>query len=177
MRIATLNLNHRTHAKCIPEGLCEALGGLNADVLVLTEYVDGDGRMDFKRALSHRGFENILISEAIPYTRGRWQNQIMIASRMSMEALDRPKMSPDHQDDSALSNFLSVEINGLRITGLRAPTYKRVAEWYAYCEWLASVLDADVLIGDLNARGGTFTGGVKTRWHSATGNDRTLRAS
>ena len=37
------------------------------------------------------------------------------------------------------------------LTGLRAPAYTRARDWYGYWEWLTSVIDGDVVVGDFNA--------------------------
>ena len=51
MRIIAWNLNHRIQPKVIPQGVPEVIRGLAPDIVVLTEYVDGDGRLAFKQAL------------------------------------------------------------------------------------------------------------------------------
>ena len=56
MRIAAWNLNHRTKEKTIPLTALHGIDSVNADILVLTEYVDGPSRTEFKRSLADMGY-------------------------------------------------------------------------------------------------------------------------
>ena len=146
MKLATLNLNHRTHAKAIPPPLVAAMLALDADVLVLTEYVHATGRQAFVQALADGDLEHHAVSPGLNYAKGRWQNQVLIASRHELTEVAQPRSSPGL---CGSTNLLTVGVAGLTLTGVRAPAY-RGREWYAYWEWLTDVVDSDVVIGDLN---------------------------
>ncbi|MES3637272.1 hypothetical protein Q9Q75_08935 [Mycobacterium intracellulare] len=55
--VATWNVNHRINAKPIPLQLAEVLQSLDADVVLLTEFVDGGGpdRKRFREQLNAAG--------------------------------------------------------------------------------------------------------------------------
>ncbi|MCA9296486.1 MAG: endonuclease/exonuclease/phosphatase family protein [Phycisphaerales bacterium] len=147
IRLVSLNVNHRTHARVIRPGLAPAFHALRPDVLVLNEYVEGRGRPEFHQALREIGLTHIKMSDTENYSRARWRNQILIASRSHIE--DRPLL--DHGPEACCSpNFLSVHTFGFDLTGLRVPAYTTARDWYGYWEWLTSVIGGDVAIGDFN---------------------------
>lgn len=148
VRLVSLNLNHRTNAKVLRPELVSALLALGPDILVLCEYVEGHGRPELHEALREGGLEHIAVSCTNKYAPGRWHNQILIASRLCINA--RPLA--DHGPEVCCSpNYLSVRTFGIDLTGLRVPAYTTAEDWYKYWEWLTSVLGGDVAIGDFNA--------------------------
>ena len=148
MRIIALNMNHRTHAKASPPGFTKAILSPGPDLLVLTEFVERPDDPAFLQALEVGGLPHFALSPRLPYSPGRWHNQGLIASRSPLQTLPAPPNPPDR---AAATNILRVRVGGLRITGIRAPMYQKAAGWYRYWDWLSREVEADVLIGDLNA--------------------------
>ena len=146
LNIIALNLNHRTHKKRLPEGLFPALATHSPDVIVFNELVIGDGRPELHHAFRSLGLSFVAVSPAVPYSPGRWQNQVAIASRWPIQVM----AVPAGPDASANTNVLSVQTAGTSLIGVRAPGYKRMADWYAWWEWFIALADAQVLIGDFN---------------------------
>ena len=62
--VISLNVNHRTVGKPIPQALVTALLDLAPDVLVLVEYVAGAGRPDLHAALASAGLLHAATSHA-----------------------------------------------------------------------------------------------------------------
>lgn len=146
MNLVSLNLNHRTHKKRLPEGLFPALATHSPDVIVFNELVIGDGRPELHHAFRGLGLSFVAVSPAVPYSPGRWQNQVAIASRWPIQVM----AVPAGPDASANTNVLSVQTAGTSLIGVRAPGYKRMADWYAWWEWFIALANAQVLIGDFN---------------------------
>lgn len=149
MKIAAWNLNHRSRMKAIHQGIVDVIGEIAPDVLVLTEYVDGDSRATFKKALEEKGLLHISVSKQI-----EGHNQVLVASKRehSLGSVLAPVL-----DSHADTNFLSIHLldSGLEIVGLRAPAYKTNAEidayWTALKHSLEGMTDRSVLIvGDMN---------------------------
>jgi len=61
-RIISLNVNHRTVAKPFPAPLTRALLDLAPDILVLVEYVEGDGRQELREALADARLHHVATS-------------------------------------------------------------------------------------------------------------------
>lgn len=149
-RVAAWNLNHRIHPKPIPDGVVQAIGFLDLDALVLTEYVDDGGRDDFKAALAGIGLTNLSISQAPPR-----HNQVLIASKRPHV---KRELAIPNGNSHAQSNVLAVrfpEID-LQLVGLRVPAYKKRSELEVYWKGLSHLLQAleaqrFVALGDLNA--------------------------
>ena len=74
MKILTWNINHRIREKRIPDPMIQAIVSLNPHVIVLTEYVPGASRDDFKEKLSSTGMTYMFESANTPR-----QNHIFIA--------------------------------------------------------------------------------------------------
>ena len=91
MRIAAWNLNHRTKEKTISLMALCGIKSVNADILVLTEYVDGPSRLEFKRSLADMGYGHISISRRITI-----HNQVLIASKS--EQITGDIAAPDFTD-------------------------------------------------------------------------------
>ena len=149
LRILAWNLNHRATMKTIPPGTIDAIDQLKADVLVLSEYADGNVRDQFKAKLREVGYRDVFISEKI----GR-QNQVLIACKTAavLGGIKAPVF-----DDSSATNFLHVHIPAceLSIVGLRCPAYKAQRDLTAYWRELRKVIDSCVseqivFIGDFN---------------------------
>ena len=97
LHLAAWNLNHRTGRKAIPPAVIHAIATLDIDVLVLTEFVDGDHHARFKDCLNDIGFESVAVSVKAPR-----QNQVLIAARSRTRrrrpaAAARPHRSRHHQ--------------------------------------------------------------------------------
>lgn len=148
LRVLTLNLNHRTRPKLVPSSLIEVIGISTPDVVIFTEYVQSSEPDDLRHRFTEAGFLSVAISESVNYQLGRWNNQILIASRQTIESSSSPLGGPDSM---SRTNTLTVRTSGLQITGLRVPAYTSTREWYPYWTWLNRVLDGDVVIGDFNA--------------------------
>lgn len=145
MRIAALNLGHRAlKPKSVPQGLLDALVGLQADVLFLNEYVDTP---EYRREL-HNRWRSVCGTPQLRYNdAGRWSNQVVAVSNEALTPLGGLDPVPTQ---CASTNFLSVELGSAIITGIRAPSYTRAADWYTYWTQLSARLDGDVVIGDFN---------------------------
>jgi endonuclease/exonuclease/phosphatase family metal-dependent hydrolase len=125
---------HRTGRKAIPPSVLHAIGTLDIDVLVLTEFVDGDHHRTFKEGLRDIGYEHIAASPKAPH-----QNQVLIASRSRL-ADDRLLPVPGYTE-AACTNWLHRRIPalGLEIIGLRAPMYLTADERTGYWTQVAEI--------------------------------------
>ena len=148
MRLLALNLNHRTLPAPIDLSLISAIEAQNADVLIFNEYVDIGVAQKLKKMLVAAGYMHQAVSDCVEYRRGRWHNQILIASR---EPIDDPATPKDGPDRMCSTNTLSVTTFGIRVTGIRVPAYTTAREWYSYWEWANQSLEGDLAIGDFNA--------------------------
>ena len=148
MKIAAWNLNHRTIKKPIPETAIDVIRSLAADVLVLTEYVDGDDRIAFKQALRDMGLRYVSVSE-----KRLKHNQVLVASRFQHHEGGLTHPTESH----AATNFHPITIPefNLVIVGIRAPAYKTSAGVKAYWDELTVILGSRsdkklILVGDVN---------------------------
>ena len=118
LHLAAWKLNHRTGKKAIPPAVIHAIAALDIDVLVLTEFVDGDHQVRFKDSLKDIGFESLAVSVKAPR-----QNQVLIAARTAM-ADDGLLPLPGHTE-AATTNWLHRRLPGLKleVVGFRAPMY------------------------------------------------------
>jgi endonuclease/exonuclease/phosphatase family metal-dependent hydrolase len=148
VRIASLNVGHQTWARPILPTVVAALLDLTPDVLILVEYVEGDGRPELRAALADAGLPHVATSPVVLRRPGSWWNQILIASRRPVE----PSGSPDvpGRTQGLHSALMRVETGGLGLTGLRVPMRSSAATWYAMWETLVPAFEGDILIGDLN---------------------------
>jgi hypothetical protein len=149
MRAAAWNLGHRTFLKPIHPDLVRAVVGLEVDVIVFNEFVDGPGRAQFRADLDDAGFGHQVVS----LTPAR-HNQVLIASKTKMWAGD---LRAPQFDGSAISNFQHVVLPdySIELVGLRVPFYERKAEMNPYLAELGSVLEPAasrplVVAGDFN---------------------------
>jgi hypothetical protein len=118
IHLAAWNVNHRGSRKALPPETLDAIATLEADVLVLTEFVDAPHHRDFKQALKDLGLVSIAIS-----LRGPHQNQVLIAARSPMA--DDDLMPTPGYTEAATTNWLHRRFPdlGFEIVGLRAPMY------------------------------------------------------
>lgn len=151
MRLLTWNLNHRAARRAIPDWVSIAIGNQNPDVVVMTEYVQGDAHSGFITDLAGQGLLHTQVS-----TRTEGQNQILIASRspLSLGGIQGPELHP-----AVPPNTLHVVVDDLQLQliGFRMPAFAskdrkiKRAVW----EWLISASRSlephrTVLTGDLN---------------------------
>jgi len=148
VRLLALNLNHRTLPARIDPSLVSAFEVLSPDVLVFNEYVDIGVARELRAMLTSAGYVHQAVSDIVEYRRGRWHNQVLIASK---DAIEDPSTPQDGPDCLCTTNTLSVTTFGTRVTGVRVPAYKSASEWYSYWEWASKALEGDVAIGDFNA--------------------------
>jgi endonuclease/exonuclease/phosphatase family metal-dependent hydrolase len=148
-RILAWNVNHRICRRSMPPAYAEAILSFEPDVVVLTEYVEGDDHASFCAALRagglayqcHTAFErrhnHVLIASWTPFTIGT--------------------LLPPNRLPHAVSNWLHVRLTdpSLDLVGLRVPVESR-SENRAYWNWFESAIQRllaspAVIIGDLNA--------------------------
>jgi exonuclease III len=117
MRIATWNLNHRTLEKKITSEAIIGIRLLDANVLILTEFVDGPSRLPFMNSLKEMGYVSICISSRLPK-----HNQVLIASRTPQISGD---LTPPDTTDHAETNFLHsvLPAHKIEVVGIRPPSY------------------------------------------------------
>lgn len=150
MRILTWNVNHRSVQRRIPLKMADAIGSLEPNVVVLTEFVPGITRKPFLDGLSRLGLIHQHLSPLTPK-----ENHILIASRTLMKAgvIKAPAIAP-----SVPSNALNVEFpeDGYEILGLRLPDYSRMPTIRTACwDWIERTAGLlvdrpSLIIGDLN---------------------------
>jgi hypothetical protein len=118
LHFAAWNLNHRTGKKAIPPAVIHAIAALDIDVLVLTEFVDGDHHARFKDSLKDIGFDSLAVS-----VKASRQNQVLIAARSPL-ADDGLLPLPGHTE-AATTNWLHRRLPELKleVVGFRAPMY------------------------------------------------------
>ena len=150
IHIATWNLNHRTGKKAIPPTVIHAIATLEIDILVLTEFVDGDHHVNFKDSLKDIGYEGIAVSVKAPR-----QNQVLIAARSKME--DDDLLPIPGYTEAASTNWLHRRLPGLglEVVGLRAPMYLSAAERTGYWRQVETIARGArdrrvVFVGDFN---------------------------
>lgn len=148
--VVTWNVNHRIQRKPIPHRLGEVLRRIGADVVLLTEFVDGGGsdRERFREQLNAAGYLYCDASPAPPK-----HNQVFVASRLPFEVGD---LSAPTVTSHAASNFFHLRLNDSKIEfiGVRVPSYTG-SNLRAYRDELTAILQlaqdrAVVVTGDLN---------------------------
>jgi hypothetical protein len=148
IKLLSLNLNHRTRPAPISPDVVSAIGELAPDALIFNEYVDQGAARDVRKLLSKAGYEHQAVSDSVEYRPGRWHNQILMASRVSIESQHVPESGPDSM---CRTNTLTIKTFGVSITGIRVPAFTTAGDWYGYWDWLNSSLEGDIAIGDFNA--------------------------
>ena len=151
MRVLTWNLNHRARKRRIADWIAEAVVEQRPDIVVLTEYVEGD---DHAKFLDKLGADGLAHSKVSPSTTGH--NQVLIAARSPLAI---GSLRPDLNHPAVAPNFLHVRTEeGIDVLGFRMPTPLRLADgcskrqvWEWLIESAQSVADRPaVLIGDFN---------------------------
>jgi endonuclease/exonuclease/phosphatase family metal-dependent hydrolase len=150
LHLAAWNLNHRTRRKSIPPAVLHAIARLEIDILVLTEYVDGDHQAEFKNGLKDLGFESVAVSLRAPQ-----QNQVLMASRARME--DDKLLATPGYTEAAATNWLHRRIPslGLEVVGFRAPVYLDAEDRAGYWNQVETIMLAAIarpvlFVGDFN---------------------------
>jgi hypothetical protein len=149
VRVAAWNLNHRTREKAIRPGTLEVMGDVDADVWVLTEFVDGESRAGFYDGLDRLGLRHRSSTEKVD-----GQNQVLVASRH--HHVPGGLAPPDHTM-AAATNFSHrlFPALGIEVAGVRPPAYPKASDLTAYWNQLAARISSTVgrpivFIGDLN---------------------------
>ena len=146
MRITSLNVGHQTWARPVPTTVVAALFDQQPDVLVLVEYVEGDGRPELRAALADAGLQHVAASAQVQRKGRSWWNLVLIASRWPITVTsDATGLDPCNG-----SAFLSVETGGLALTGVRVPMWETAGEWYGAWDKLVPRFGGGLLIGDVN---------------------------
>ena len=146
VRIASLNVGHQTWARPIPLTVVAALLDQQPDILVLVEYVEGDGRPELRATLADSGLQHVATSAQVQRQGRSWWNQILIASRWPIIVTsDATGLDPCNG-----SAFLSVETGGPAMTGVRVPMWETAGEWYGAWDKCVPRFQGNLLIGDLN---------------------------
>ena len=118
LHLAAWNLNHRSGKKAIPPAVIHAIAALDIDVLVLTEFVDGDHHARFKDSLKDIGLDSLAVSVKAPR-----QNQVLIAARSPL--VDHGLLPLPGHTEAATTNWLHRRLPALHleVVGFRAPMY------------------------------------------------------
>jgi len=128
LNVAAWNVDHQIHAREIPTSLVEALLGINADVIFLSEFVaSGDSDRDRLRTKLHQaGYTSQALAPAPDRYRGprSFYNRIFAASKLPFDIGD---VAPPTTDEFATSNFLHLRLrdSDIELIGLRVPLWDR----------------------------------------------------
>lgn len=128
LAVAAWNVDHQIHAREIPTPLVDALLGLNADVIFLSEFVDsGDSDRDrLRNKLREAGYATQALAPAPSQYKGprSFYNRIFAASKLPFEIGD---IAPPTTDEFATSNFLHLRLqdSDIELIGLRVPLWDR----------------------------------------------------
>ena len=165
MKILTWNLNHRAgNTKVLPEVMEKipgALASLDADIIVLTEYVPNPKyHNQFEKDLKHRGFVDVLMSDHYGPEKDV-HNRILIASRIPLKKGNIK--APTNIVNGVPNNVFHVNVpkTGLGIIGLRMPLSNEPKSVqirkikHPWWEWVAKTARENInhpfiLIGDFN---------------------------
>jgi hypothetical protein len=177
MLIATWNLNHRVGRTTFRPDAADAAVGLDADILVFTEYFPQHNAQGFSDTLRRAGWDHQLIS---PSTAAK-ANRVFIASKHELHhlMLELPAF-----DLHFPANLLCVYFPGLNLSliGVRVPWYEKdemqlIQRSWDWLEGTAAALVGQraVILGDLNVglKSGIARGGEQFRrildsgWHRA----------
>lgn len=161
MRFLTWNIGNQTHEKKLPPEMADAIISLGPDLFVLTEFVDGLSREQFKKELGNAGY-HIMVSP-----QKEEQNQILVASRRALAPgkITAPELKVKNRRGKELtatalpSNVLNVRITEpeISILGIRIPDYSNQPLLRKACwNWLLDIArtqrdEPTVILGDLNA--------------------------
>jgi len=149
VRVVSWNLNHRIREKPIPPTLGELFASMQADVVLLNEFVDGPTRATFRESLRSAGFPYQQVSHAPAR-----HNQVFAASRCPFSPGD---LEPPSLDGPAIAGFLHIRFDAapIELVGLRAPAYERATDKHAYWAQLTAIMQAAsarpiAFVGDVN---------------------------
>ncbi len=151
MKLLAWNLNHRAARRLIPSWIATAIDEQTPDVLVLTEYVEGQDHDSFLATLNANG----LCTFSCTTQPGR-ENQLLIASRDTQ--LRYELVVPDIHP-SVPSNILEVSLAspGITVLGFRMPAFepKQRALKRRTWNWLFGEADrlragSTLIVGDFN---------------------------
>lgn len=154
-RILAWNVNHRASKRRIPDWVASSILATSPDIVVLTEYVEGDDHAEFLKALRSGGLAGVLLTAK---TNG--ENQVLIASR---EAFDEGELRAPPIYSSVPLNALHIKFQGtgLNVLGFRMPSGKqfdvqfRRPTWDWLIEAAAHLRDKpSLVIGDFNTAPG-----------------------
>jgi endonuclease/exonuclease/phosphatase family metal-dependent hydrolase len=127
MKIITWNLNHRAGKNQVTiekmSKVANALALLDADIIVLTEYVPAKLYHDqFKKDLNNIGYSSILISDYYS-PNNKVHNRILIASRLPLVpgTIEAPRYIVEGVTNNLFHVTMSDSKSGLDIIGLRMP--------------------------------------------------------
>ena len=117
MRLLAWNLNHRAARRSIPGWIAESIAVQAPDVLVLTEYVEGNDHGSFCRALCETGLRHITYTPRVSH-----ENQTLIATRQPHHP---GHLSPPAICRSLPQNFLHIQLSleQVHVVGFRMPAY------------------------------------------------------
>jgi hypothetical protein len=162
VRIASWNLGHQTRLAPMHPRFLDAIRLLQADVLILNEYVhDHELRRPMVQGLAELGYGRPVISTQImrppctPGGRGRRNNQVLIASRHPLHIGDL--QGPATEDNGGKTNFQHIHIDalGLELVGLRVPAYtgrELQTYWKGFVQIAHETIGRRIcFIGDFNA--------------------------
>jgi endonuclease/exonuclease/phosphatase family metal-dependent hydrolase len=128
LTVAAWNVDHQIHAREIPTPLVDALLGINADVIFLSEFVDsGDSdRKRLRNKLHEAGYTTQALAPAPNRYKGprSFYNRIFAASKWPFDIGD---IAPPTTDEFATSNFLHLRLRDseIELIGLRVPLWDR----------------------------------------------------
>ncbi|UCZ61898.1 endonuclease/exonuclease/phosphatase family protein [Mycolicibacterium phocaicum] len=154
--VVSWNVAHQIYERPIPHSLGAALIHINADVMFLTEFVDGSSRRSFRRQLHDAGY----IHQAITKAPAK-HNRVFAASRVPFNLGDiaPPQIEEDKDGDAfAVSNFMHLQVSNsaIELIGLRIPAWRTAATKRDYRNALTGILHsaadgrALTVAGDLN---------------------------
>jgi hypothetical protein len=117
MRLLAWNLNHRAKRRAIPTWISAAIAEQAADVVILTEYVEGPDHASFCERLKDLGLCHQSLSE-----RAGKSNQLLIATKQQHE---RGSVTAPSFNEHVPPNFLHISIMdfGLNVIGFRMPAF------------------------------------------------------
>jgi hypothetical protein len=150
IKVAAWNLNHRTGRKPVAHEATRAVTALAVDVLVFTEYVDGEHQDEFKADLKSAGYVSIAVSP-----QGYGQNQVLMASREPL--IDSGLLSVPGYTEAATTNWVHRRVPklGFEVVGMRVPAYKTRRDQRGYWAQVEAILQSArdrplLMIGDFN---------------------------
>lgn len=148
MKILSLNLNHRTNSKLVPDQFIDLLTKISPDVICLNEFVYSKKQLHFLSNLKALGYSATTISDKKDFK----HNQILIASKQEHQ---RGHLTGPATTDHCEPNFLHVRLaDNLNIVGLRVPSLKGenlIQYWKELHTDLEQLVnERTIIVGDFN---------------------------